>query len=75
MSDNYRRAGRCYIERYNTIRKSYQGIITYVGGAKVKRQNKDLPTSLGINGVPFSMVNKCIAMVRSPLCIMQGATV
>ncbi len=52
MSGNYRkRAGRWYIESHNTIRKSYNGNITYVGGAKVKRQNKDLPTLLGINGI------------------------
>lgn len=52
MSGNYRkRAGRRYIESHNTIRKSYNGNITYNGGAVVKRENKDLPTSLGANGV------------------------
>jgi len=42
-----------YIERHNTINKWYNGGIVYKDGIARKRQNKDLPTSLGSNGLTF----------------------
>lgn len=47
------RIGKRYIERYNTIRTFYNGGIIYDSGVLRKRQNKDLPTSFGANGLTF----------------------
>lgn len=46
-----RQVRKRYIEHHDSVTKFYNGRIAYEDGTARKRQNKDLPTTLAVNGL------------------------